>query len=58
MADLLGVSRSGYYAWKQRAAAAPGPQATRRAELTAKILGFHQASDGVKRSIADTGRSP
>lgn len=47
MVDLLGVSRSGYYAWKQRAAAAPGPRATRRAELTAKILGFHQASDGV-----------
>lgn len=47
MVELLGVSRSGYYAWKQRSAAAPGPRATRLAELTAKILGFHQESDGV-----------
>lgn len=47
MSELLGVSRSGYYAWAARKDAPPGPRAARRAELTAKILTAHQASDGV-----------
>lgn len=55
-ADLLGVSRSGFYAWRGRRDAAPGPRAARRTELTAKILAFHDASDGVNgapRILAD-----
>jgi len=37
MVDLLGVSRSGYYAWHQRSSSQPGPRAARRAHLTVKI---------------------
>jgi putative transposase len=47
MVELLGVSRSGYYAWVRRRQAAPGPRAARQAELTAKIKAAHDASDGV-----------
>lgn len=47
MADLLDVSRSGYYAWRARRQAAPGPRAARRAELTVKVAAAHAASDGV-----------
>ncbi|GAA3669942.1 transposase InsO family protein [Yimella lutea] len=51
MVDLLGVSRSGYYAWVARQAdAARGeldPQAARRADLLVKIKVAHDASDGV-----------
>jgi transposase InsO family protein len=47
MVELLGVSRSGYYAWARRRQAAPGPRAARRAELTVKIKAAHDASDGV-----------
>jgi putative transposase len=47
MADLLEVSRSGYYAWAARRAVAPGPRAARRAELMVKIHVAHDASDGV-----------
>lgn len=56
MAELLGVSRSGYYAWAARREAVPGPRAARRGELLIKITGFHQASDGVNgapRILAD-----
>lgn len=56
MAGLLGVSRSGYYAWVARQAAEPGPRRARREELLIKINGFHQASDGVNgapRILAD-----
>lgn len=56
MAELLGVSRSGYYAWKQRQASEPGPRAQRRAELTVKIIKAHTASDevnGAPRILAD-----
>ena len=44
MCRLLGVSTSGYYAWKAR-----GPSARDRgdAELTEKIRQFHQASKGI-----------
>ncbi|MER6100834.1 hypothetical protein ABT115_00445 [Streptomyces sp. NPDC001832] len=40
MARLLGVSRQGYYAWKDR-----GPSRRRRedAELTEKIRGLHRS---------------
>jgi putative transposase len=47
MADLLGVSRSGYYAWADRQDAEPGPRQARRAVLLAKIKVAHQESDGV-----------
>jgi putative transposase len=56
MARLLGVSRSGYYAWVARAAAAPSPAQVRRVELTVKIAGFYEASDdtyGCPRILAD-----
>ena len=47
MVALLGVSRSGYYAWRERSAAGPGPRASRRLELVDKIKAAHAASDGV-----------
>ena len=47
MVDLLGVSRSGYYAWAARRRAGPGLRVARRAELTVKIKAAHKASDGV-----------
>ncbi len=47
MADLLGVSRSGYYAWAKRQASAPGPRMARREALAAKIVASHEASDRV-----------
>ncbi len=56
MAELLGVSRSGFYAWAARRDAPPGPRAARAAELTAKIREFHTASDqvnGAPRILAD-----
>lgn len=56
MAELLAVSRSGYYAWVARRDAPPGPRAVRNAELTGKIHDFHAASDhvnGAPRILAD-----
>jgi putative transposase len=56
MAELLEVSRSGYYAWKVRMSTHAGPRAARRADLTAKVLAAHQASEGVNgapRILAD-----
>jgi len=56
MAELLAVSRSGYYAWAARRDAPPGPRAARTADLTVKILDFHAASDqvnGAPRILAD-----
>lgn len=56
MVELLGVSRSGYYAWAQRRSSKPGPRAARRADLTVKIKVAHDASDGVNgapRIVAD-----
>jgi transposase InsO family protein len=47
MAELLRVSRSGYYAWAQRRAAGPGMREVRRLELVGKIEAAHEASDGV-----------
>jgi transposase InsO family protein len=44
---LLGVSRSGYYDWRHRAAGPPGPRAARREKLRSAVLAAHQASDGV-----------
>ncbi len=44
---LLGVSRSGFYAWRARQIGEPGVRAARRAELTEKIVAAHQDSDGV-----------
>ncbi|MEV7865963.1 IS3 family transposase [Streptomyces sp. NPDC088124] len=53
MARLLGVSRQGYYAWKDR-----GPSRRRRedAELAEKIRGHHERSHGTygaPRILAD-----
>jgi putative transposase len=56
MVELLGVSRSGYYAWAARRDATAGPRAARRADLTVKIKVAHDASDGVNgapRILAD-----
>jgi len=56
MVELLGVSRSGYYAWAGRRDAAPGPRASRRADLVVKIKVAHDACDGVNgapRILAD-----
>ncbi len=50
MADLLAVSRSGYYAWAERLDAQPGPLALRRAGLAVQIKEFHDKSDGVNGS--------
>lgn len=47
MAALLGVSRSGFYAWAARKDAAPGPRQSRREDLLVKIKVAHDASDGV-----------
>lgn len=47
MLELLDVSRSGYYDWKARQDASPGPGVERREELAAAIVGFHDASNGV-----------
>lgn len=44
MARLLGVSRSGFYAWMKRE---PSKRAARNEELAAKITQSHAASDGV-----------
>ena len=44
MCRLLGVSTSGYYAWRCRGASA---RARRDAELTARIKHVHQASRGI-----------
>lgn len=47
IAELLGVSRSGYYAWVTRQRAGPGPREARRADLVVKIRVAHDALDGV-----------
>ncbi|KLU09351.1 transposase [Kocuria sp. SM24M-10] len=47
MARLLGVSRSGYYAWAARCAAGPGPQALRRTRIDEAVRAAHENSDGV-----------
>lgn len=47
MARLLGVSRSGYYAWVNRA---PSMQAVRRERIEQKVLWFHGESDEVSGS--------
>jgi putative transposase len=47
MCGLLGVSRSGYYAWRRRELAGPGPRQQRRQLLAAKVLHAHASSDGV-----------
>lgn len=56
MAELLEVSRSGYYAWLARRDGPAGPRAVRRAQLSEKVLAAHTASDGVNgapRILAD-----
>ena len=53
MARLLGVSRSGYYAWTKRG---PSARAVRRERIEAKIAWFHGESDevsGTPRILAD-----
>jgi putative transposase len=56
MARLLQVSRSGYYDWARRQGQGPAPAEQRRAELTVKIIHFHDESDrtyGSPRILAD-----
>ena len=55
MARLSEVSRSGYYAWRNRDKQ-PGARALRREKLAGKIHYFHSESDGVNgapRILAD-----
>lgn len=47
MAELLGVSRSGFYDWRARRGAPPGPREQRREELAAAVVVAHRDSDGV-----------
>jgi transposase InsO family protein len=47
MCHVLDVSRSGYYDWRSRKDAPPGPRAARRAELTTRIRQAHGASRGL-----------
>ena len=56
MCELLEVSRSGFYKWRQTREGGPSPAQQRRAELDAKVAKFHAASDGVygtPRILAD-----
>jgi transposase InsO family protein len=56
MANLLTVSRSGYYAWTKREQAGPSSAQQRRQQLTTKIINFHDDSDhvyGSPRILAD-----
>src|SRR6478672_11534356 len=56
MCELLEVSRSGYYKWRESRDSAPTPARRRRAELDIKVAKFHAASDGVygaPRILAD-----
>jgi transposase InsO family protein len=56
MCELLEVSRSGFYKWRQTREGGPSPAQRRRAELDAKVAKFHAASDGVygtPRILAD-----
>ena len=43
MCEVLGVSRSGYYAWSKRE---PSDRSQEDAELTQQIRAFHERSDG------------
>ncbi|MDO5093084.1 MAG: hypothetical protein Q4D79_06635 [Propionibacteriaceae bacterium] len=58
MARLLGVSCSGYYQWRAKTLAGPGPQARRRAVLDARVRALHTASDRVYGAPLDRRRSP
>jgi transposase InsO family protein len=46
MARLLEVSSSGYYRWRAAQDRSALPSEIRRADLDAKIISFHQSSDG------------
>jgi transposase InsO family protein len=46
MARLLEVSSSGYYRWRAALDRPPLPSDVRRADLDAKIISFHQSSNG------------
>jgi putative transposase len=46
MARLLEVSTAGYYRWRAARARPALPSEVRRADLDAKIVGFHRASSG------------
>lgn len=47
MCELMGVSRSGWYAHCRRREQGPGPREARRLDLAVKIKVAHDASDGV-----------
>lgn len=55
MCELLQVSRSGFYAWRRRELAGPGPRQARQDEITAQVLAAHTASDGVYGAPRITG---
>lgn len=47
MARLLGVSRSGFYAWRRRSLSGSSARAVERAELDAKVRRAHADSTGI-----------
>lgn len=47
MTRLLGVSRSGYYAWQRRRMSIPGPRAVRRGEIDVLVRRSHEESEGI-----------
>jgi transposase InsO family protein len=47
MCALLGVSRSGFYAWRQRRDRLPTPRAARREAVAAAVVQAHRESDRV-----------
>lgn len=59
MADVLGVTRQGYYAWAARRSAPPGPRAASDQVLRAEIVAIfveHRGRYGVPRVHAELGR--
>lgn len=46
MCQALNVTRAGYYAWRKRQQAPPGPGEARREELIGRIRGAHEQSRG------------
>ena len=54
MARLLGVSRSGFYAWVKRQAAEPGTQRRARDELDVKVRKVFAESDDASQELPES----